>query len=114
MLEHPSRLSLYQTAMSTYETTRQETDEPTPDHLDADDVTIADTGAGLLVYAFEREYNQLLGREVETTRQLLGFADVTDWDAVTAAVRARGHGHGDVLTLPEFDREALPDVDTEA
>ena len=38
-------------------------------------------------------------------RELVGFEDVTDWDALGDAVAARGHGRGDVLHLPELDDE---------
>lgn len=94
--------------MSTYETTTQETDESTADLPDAQDLAVADTGAGLLVYEVEREYREFLGREKEIARRLIGFADVSDWDVIAEAVRARGRGHGDVLHLPEFDLEDLP------
>ena len=96
--------------MSTYETTRQESDEQTTElPCDSEDVTVADTGAGLLVYEVEREYREHLGRETEIARRLIGFADVTDWDVIAEAVRAQGRGHGDVLHLPEFDLEELPE-----
>jgi len=96
--------------MSTDETTRQESDAPTADHPlpAAEDLAVADTGAGLLVYEVEREYRSHLGRETEIARRLIGFADVTDWDVIADAVRARGRGHGDVLHLPEFDVDDLP------
>lgn len=96
--------------MSAYESGRQESDEPTADLPPPEDLTVADTGAGLLVFEVEREYREHLGRETEIARRLLGFADVTDWDVIAEAVRARGHGHGDVLHLPEFDLEALPEA----
>lgn len=96
--------------MSTDETTRQESDAPTADNPlpPAEDLDVADTGAGLLVYELEREYRSHLGRETVIARRLLGFADVTDWDAITEAVTARGHGRGDALHLPEFDADELP------
>lgn len=80
-----------------------------PDGVDEADVAVADTGAGLLVFVVEREYRDHLDRDVEVARELIGFADVQDWDAIDEAVRARGHGHGDTLHLPEFDVDALPD-----
>jgi len=101
--------------------TESETDESTatiasddvedelPDGVDEADVAVADVGAGLLVYVVEREYRSHLDRETEVARELIGFADVEDWDTVDEAVRARGHGHGDVLHLPEFAVDALPD-----
>jgi hypothetical protein len=83
--------------------------EQLPDDVDPADVAVADTGAGLLVYVVEREYRSHINRETEVARELIGFADVEDWDAIDEAVRARGHGHGDVLHLPEFDVDELPD-----
>ena len=101
--------------MSTYETDSLEPDEQTTElPCDPEDVTVADTGAGLLVYEVEREYREHLGRETEIARRLIGFADVTDWDVIAEAVRARGRGHGDVLHLPEFDLEQLPETEREA
>lgn len=80
-----------------------------PDGVDGADVAVADTGAGLLVFVVEREYRSHLDRETEVARELIGFADVDDYDAVDEAVRARGYGHGETLHLPEFDVDALPD-----
>jgi hypothetical protein len=101
--------------MSTYETTGLESDAPTAElPCDPDDIVVADTGAGLLVFEVEREYRAHLGREKEIARRLLGFADVSDWDAITEAVRARGHGHGDVLHLPEYELDQLPAAAREA
>lgn len=101
--------------MSIYETTAQETDEQTTElPCDPEDLAIADTGTGLLVYEVECEYREHLGREKEIARRLIGFADVTDWDVIAEAVRARGHDHDDVLHLPEFDLEQLPETEREA
>ena len=101
--------------MSTYETTRQESDEQTAElPCDPEDLAVADTGAGLLVLEVEREYRSHLGRETEIARRLIGFVDVTDWDVIAEAVRARGHDHGDVLHLPEFDLEQLPATEPDA
>jgi len=36
-------------------------------------------------------------------RELVGFRDVTDWDDVADALRARGHGTGAIYHLPELD-----------
>jgi 5-methylthioribose kinase len=96
--------------MSTYETDSLEPDEQTTElPCDPEDLAVADTGAGFLVYEVEREYREHLGRETEIARRLIGFADVTDWDVIAEAVRARGRGHGDVIHLPEFDLEELPE-----
>lgn len=94
---------------STSETESDDAGEQLPDDVDPADVAVADTGAGLLVYVVEREYRSHIDRETEVARELIGFADVEDWDTVDEAVRARGHGHGDVLHLPEFDVDELPD-----
>jgi len=90
-------------------TTSDDAGEQLPDDVDTADVAVADTGAGLLVFEVEREYRDFLDRDVEVARELIGFADVQDWDAIDEAVRARGHGHGDVLHLPEFALDELPD-----
>ena len=94
---------------STSETETDDAGEQLPDGVDTADVAVADTGAGLLVFEVEREYRDFLDRDVEVARELIGFSDVGDWDAIDEAVRARGHEHGDVLHLPEFDVDALPD-----
>ena len=93
--------------MSTNELTECETVEPS-NELPADNVTVADTGAGLLVFEVETEYRGHLGREVETARVLIGFADVSDWSAVAEALRSRGLGVGATTTLPEYSVEQLP------
>lgn len=74
------------------------------------EIAVADTGAGLLVYEVITEYRQTLGREKEIARKLIGFSDVSDWDTVESATRARGHTAGDVLHLPEFDLGELPEA----
>jgi len=101
--------------MSTYETNSLEPDGPTAElPCDPEDLAVADIGAGFLVCEVEREYREHLGRETEIARRLIGFADVTDWDMIAEAVRARGRGPGDVLHLPEFDLEQLPATEPEA
>ena len=50
--------------MSTNELTECETVEPSND-LPTENVAVADTGAGLLVFEVETEYRGHLGREVE-------------------------------------------------
>jgi len=65
---------------------------------DADAVTVADTGAGLLVFV-----------EADLPGQrLAGFADVTDWAAIRDALRARGLGVGATTNLPVFELGELP------
>jgi len=38
-------------------------------------------------------------------KELVGFTDVSDWDDVADALRARGHGTGAIFHLPELDGE---------
>ena len=49
------------------------------------------------------------GRKPRVTDEEI--ADVSDWDVIAEAIRARGRGHGDVLHLPEFDLEEIPETD---
>ena len=93
--------------MSTTETSENETVEPNA-QLPTDNVAVADTGAGLLVFAVETEYRAHLGREVEAGRRLIGFADVSDWSAVAEALRSRGLGVGATTNLPEYSVDQLP------
>ena len=58
---------------------------------------------GQLVYEVETEHRDHLGREVKTTRQLIGFANVTDWDGIRSALVKRGHGVGALHHLPVLD-----------
>lgn len=37
-------------------------------------------------------------------KELVGFTDVTDWNALADGLAARGHGRGHVHHLPELDR----------
>jgi len=99
--------------MSTNTSTPQESCEQSTNSA-RDDVVVADTGAGMLVYRTETEHRSHLGREVETARELLGFADVDDWAVIRDALRARGHGVGATTTLPEFPVTADGTIDTEA
>jgi len=75
--------------------------------------TVADTGAGLLVFEQETEYRSHLDRAVPTAKRLVGFADVSDWSAIRDALRNRGLGVGAVTNLPVFDLDELPDSDGE-
>ena len=93
--------------MSVHDTAEVETVEPVTE-LPTDEVAVADTGAGLLVFAVEREHRAHLGREVEVARELLGFADVTDWSTIATALRSRGLGVGATTNLPVFDLDELP------
>ena len=76
--------------------------------LTTDDVAVADTGSGLLVFEVETEYRGHTGRHHETARTLVGFADVSDWSVVADALRSRGIGVGATTNLPEYSVEQLP------
>jgi len=85
--------------MSTHTTRHQESDATTTElPTDDDAVTVADTGAGMLVF----EDAELPGQD------LIGFADVTDWAAIRDALQARGLGVGATTNLPVFEAEDLP------
>jgi len=71
-------------------------------------VAVADTGSGLLVFAAETEHRAPLGREVQTAKELIGFAGVDDWAAIRDALRARGLGVGAVTNLPTFEIDEVP------
>ncbi len=60
---------------------------------------------GQLVYDVETEHRDHLGREVKTARRLVGFANVTDWDAVRSALIKRGHGVGAMHHLAVLEGE---------
>jgi len=85
--------------MSTNATRHQEADATTTElPNDPNAVTVADTGAGLLVF-------------VEADRpgkELLGFAGVDDWSVIRDALRNRGLGVGATTNLPTFPVEAIP------
>lgn len=59
-----------------------------------DDVVVEETDAGLLVYEEIDEYG---------SRRLIGFADVTDRDAMRDELIKRGKGVGALHHLPNFD-----------
>jgi len=94
--------------MSVYQTQQQESNG---DELPADArISIADTGAGLLIFEADAEFRDHLDREVVVSKELVGFADVDrgDWSAIKEALRARGLGVGAVTNLPVFDVDELP------
>lgn len=62
---------------------------PTREHL-----VLTPVSGAVLVYVDDPE---------EIGKRLIGFDDVTDRDALADALRARGHGNGDYLHLPEID-----------
>lgn len=66
-------------------------------------IELADTGRGALVFKVETEYRSHLGREVPVAKKLVGFADVQDWNAIREALQARGHGVGALHHLPTFE-----------
>lgn len=89
--------------MSTYTPTQVQTDGSNPNDsvLPTDrELTVADTGNGLLVFAD----CDGVGRE------LIAFSDVTDWSAIRAALQARGLGVGAIGHLPEVGLKEIPDT----
>jgi len=96
--------------MSTYDNAQFETVAPSTE-LTTDDVAVADTGSGLLVFEVETEYRGHTGRHHETARTLVGFADVSDWSVVADALRSRGIGVGATTNLPVFSLDELPATD---
>ena len=61
-----------------------------------------DVDGGQLVVDVETEHRGHLGREVKIGCELVGFANVTDWDGIRSALAKRGHGVGAMHHLPEF------------
>jgi len=96
--------------MSVETSQQQKSDEPSTE-LTTDDVAVADTGSGLLVFEVETEYRGHTGRHHETARTLVGFADVSDWSVVADSLRARGLGVGATTNLPVFSLDELPATD---
>ena len=92
--------------MSVNDTAEVETVEPS-NELPTEQIAVADTGAGLLVFEVETEYRSHLNREAEVGRELIGFADVSDWSAVAEALRSRGLGVGATTNLPEYSADQL-------
>jgi len=92
--------------MSSNELIEVETVESSSE-LPTDNVAVADTGSGLLVFEVETEYRSHLDHEAEIGRELIGFADVSDWSAVAEALRSRGLGVGATTNLPEYSVEQL-------
>lgn len=91
--------------MSAYEPQQQESNG---DVLSASArISIADTGAGLLVFEDETEYREHIGKRVVISKDLVGFADVDDWGVICDALRVRGLGVGATTNLPEFDLDEL-------
>ena len=98
----PGRATTRPTALPTEEametsthTTETVTEAPTHERDDVD--------GGQLVYGGETEHRGHLGREVKIGRELVGFANVTDWDGIRSALAKRGHGVGAMHHLDEFD-----------
>jgi hypothetical protein len=58
---------------------------------------------GMRVYDVRTEQRAHLHREVKIGRQLLGFANVTDWDKIRSELTRRGHGVGAIHHLPDFE-----------
>ena len=58
---------------------------------------------GTFVYDVRTEPCSHLHREVKIGRQLLGFANVTDWDKIRSELTRRGHGVGAIHHLPDIE-----------
>ena len=58
---------------------------------------------GTLVYDVRTKPRAHLHREVTVGRQLLGFANVTDWDKIRSELTRRGHGVGAIHQLLVFE-----------
>jgi hypothetical protein len=84
--------------MSTYTPTHVRSDVSNTELPTDRELSVADTGAGLLVFAD----CDGVGRE------LVAFADVSDWDVIRSALEARGLGVGALGHLPEVDLDELP------
>jgi hypothetical protein len=82
-------------------TTETVTEAPTHERDDVD--------GGQLVYDVEIEHRPPIGRPVKIGRELVGFANVTDWDGIRSALAKRGHGVGAMHHLPEFTDEEVRD-----
>ena len=62
-----------------------------------------DVDGGTLVYDVRTEPRSHLPREARIGRQLLGFANITDWDKIRSELTRRGHGVGAIHQLPVFE-----------
>jgi len=58
---------------------------------------------GTLVYDIRSEHRDHLPHEVEVSRRLLGFANITDWEKIRSELTRRGHGVGAIHHLPVFE-----------
>ncbi|WP_242695565.1 hypothetical protein [Halomontanus rarus] len=74
---------------------------------DTDSYEFRTVRGGTLVFEPLEEYSTVLGRSTRTGRELVGFLDVDDWNAIRKAVTGRGYGAGIVHQLPEFDPEEV-------
>jgi len=86
--------------MSIYKPTEVKSTDSLANELFTDrEISVADTGAGLLVFA---DCTDAVGRE------LVAFADVHDWDAIRGALAKRGLDVGATYHLPVVDAEDIP------
>lgn len=60
---------------------------------------------GELVYDIQTEHRSHLGREKKIGRELVGFANVTDWDGIRSALIKRGHDVGALHHLPVLESD---------
>ena len=71
-------------------------------------VALGDDGGGDRDLETERvDGGVLVWEPTEFGRELAGFADVTDWDAIRSEVARRGIGVGAIYHLEEFDVEEV-------
>ena len=58
---------------------------------------------GTLVYNVRSEHRDHISHEVEVSRRLLGFTNVTDWEKIRSELTRRGLGVGTIHQLPVFE-----------
>ncbi len=99
MLEHPEPAFQERKTMSTYTPIEVRTDASNSTELPTGrKLSLADTGTGLLVFA---------SVEDGVGRELVAFADVSDWSAIRSALQHRGLGVGAMYHLPVVDATDL-------
>lgn len=84
--------------MSIYDPTEVQSAESSTNLPSDRELTVADTGAGLLVFAD----CDGVGRE------LVAFSDIDDWDAIRGALQKRGLDVGATYHFPVVDADAVP------
>jgi hypothetical protein len=79
------------------------TDDAKSVTIDESEIVTERTTAGVFVYLPENEYRDHLGRRVEVSRELIGFAEVEDTEALRDECRRRDEPHGHADHLPRFE-----------